>query len=67
MKKYSRYAIYYAPPKESSLEEFGRYWFGWDPLNAKLINNKQRINYLNRFGIEKAAKMQSGNVAKFWS
>ena len=52
MKKYSRYAIYYAPPKESSLEEFGRYWFGWDPLNAKLINNKQRINYLNRFGIK---------------
>jgi len=52
MKKYSRYAIYYAPPKESSLEEFGRYWFGWDPLNAKLINNKRRINYLNRFGIK---------------
>ena len=52
MKKYSRYAIYYAPPKESSLEEFGRYWFGWDPLNAKLINNKHRINYLNRFGIK---------------
>ena len=52
MKKYSRYAIYYAPPKESSLEEFGRYWFGWDPLNAKLINNKQRINYLNGFGIK---------------
>ncbi len=52
MKKYSRYAIYYAPPKESILEEFGRYWFGWDPLNAKLINNKHRINYLNRFGIK---------------
>ena len=52
MKKYSRYAIYYAPPKESNLEEFGRYWFGWDPLNAKLINNKQRINYLNGFGIK---------------
>ena len=52
MKKYSRYAIYYAPPKESNLEEFGRYWFGWDPLNAKLINNKHRINYLNRFGIK---------------
>ncbi len=52
MKKYSRYAIYYAPPKKSSLEEFGRYWFGWDPLNAKLINNKHRINYLNRFGIK---------------
>ncbi len=52
MKKYSRYAIYYAPPKESSLEEFGRYWFGWDPLNAKLINNNHRINYLNRFGIK---------------
>jgi len=52
MKKYSRYAIYYAPPKESSLEEFGRYWFGWDPINAKSINNKQRINYLNGFGIK---------------
>lgn len=52
MKKYSRYAIFYAPPKESNLEEFGRYWFGWDPLNAKLINNKRRINYLNRFGIK---------------
>jgi len=52
MKKYSRYAIYYAPPKESNLEKFGRYWFGWDPLNAKLINNKQRINYLNGFGIK---------------
>ena len=52
MKKYSRYAIYYAPPKESNLEEFGRYWFGWDPLNAKLINNKRRINYLNGFGIK---------------
>jgi len=52
MKKYSRYAIYYAPPKESNLEEFGRYWFGWDPINAKSINNKQRINYLNGFGIK---------------
>ena len=52
MKKYSRYAIYYAPPKGSSLEEFGRYWFGWDPVNAKLINNKHRINYLSRFGIK---------------
>ena len=49
MKKYSRFAIYYAPPKGSVLEEFGKYWFGWDPLVAKFINNKQRINYLNRF------------------
>ncbi len=52
MKKYSRFAIYYAPPKGSVLEEFGKYWFGWDPLVAKFINNKQRINYLNRFGIK---------------
>ena len=44
MKKYSRFAIYYAPPKGSGLEEFGKYWFGWDPLNAKFINKKQRIN-----------------------
>ena len=52
MKKYSRYAIYYAPPKESNLEEFGRYWFCWDPNSAKSIKNKQRINYLNGFGIK---------------
>ena len=26
--------------------------FGWDPLDAKFINKKQRINYLNRFGIK---------------
>ena len=68
MKKYSRYAIYYAPPKESSLEEFGRYWFGWDPLNAKLINNKQRINYLNRFGIEKLKNIDENVLIakKYW-
>ena len=52
MKKYSRFAIYYAPTKGSGLEEFGKQWFGWDPLDAKFINKKQRINYLNRFGIK---------------
>jgi len=62
MKKYSRYAIYYAPTKGSSLEEFGKYWFGWDPLKGKFVNNKQRINYLNRFGIKNLKTLDENNL-----
>lgn len=35
---YRRYAVYYAPPRESELGRFGAAWLGWDAEAARMVD-----------------------------
>jgi hypothetical protein len=54
MEKFSRYGIYYAPPKEHSLAKFSASWLGWDanvgfPINfSKLQGLRYKLSEITK-------------------